>query len=331
MTNVTQDWFGDAQLPDEEELKAQWEAEIAAVEAAAEAEERWSERRREQMQPLLDGLGLDWDDLEELQRNDAEVSREITARSDDAFEGDGRDLPDELPPLVTEGGRLDPDAFRAAAERLPGSGEMVAMSHDWTVRDGGRETHPDGGGGHWWRNGEGEEKPGWNFDFGDRVLEAKVNARGEGLGDSDHSKIHLYFTYEFTPEASGSLHLHLAGGHVGGERSWWANDAWYNSEEVEFSVETTLDVHQGLWKRDQSTQLLGGETTDVGSGRISPFYEHADMAHAARVTDGATVTVKVGLTLYARAEAAGTHCIVDCTDKRAGDGFHVPPLDWYVI
>jgi hypothetical protein len=110
------------------------------------------------------------------------------------------------------------------------------------------------------------------------VLEAQVNAWGEGMGDSDHSKIHLYFTYEFTPEESGVLHLHVGGGHLAGERSWWANDAWYNSEEAEFAVDATLDVHQGLWKKDQSKRVFGGETTDVGSGRIAPFYERVDLA-----------------------------------------------------
>lgn len=354
MANVTSDWFSDGSLPDEEKLKAQWEAELEAVETAVETENRRAERRKAGMKPLLDGLGLGWDDVRALIRDDADTSREIAARNGEALDGDAAafrraigtnanrpepslgaladadDRPDELPPLVTDDLQVDPDAFRAAVEHLSGGGGMVPMSHDWGIRDGGRETNPDGGGGHWWRNGEGEEKPEWNFDFGDRLLQAQANAWGEGLGDSDYSKIHIYFTYEITPEQSGDLHLFLGGGYVSGERSWWANDGWWNSAEAEYAIDVTLDVHQGLWKKDRSTRLFDGETTDVGVGHIARLTERVDVAYVTRVVADAPVTVKVGLTLYARAKAGGSHCVVDYKNRGSAEGLYVPHLDWFV-
>lgn len=351
MPRITDEWHCEDSLPAEEDLKERWQREREVLDDAAGREAELREREREQLQALLSAADLEWSDIEEWSREDAEVAREVVqaARETDGdapartadpvarrqpLESTLRPDPGptevDLPPLVVDGA-IDPEAVAARGE-TPLAGEMVAMSHTADILDSGKLDYPDRYGYRWRRNGEGEENPDWQYDFGDGWLRARATAYGEGWNDSDFSRVHVYYSYHLTPSDAGYLQLVPPYLTVRGDLYRWAREKWWNDERIDYWVDCSLDIHQDGrgWLDGHTVRVFEGTDRYVyPAGVRRHIYDRLRLPLGTRVTGGDRVTVKAGLTLHARAKSGGSRCVLDFYDGPY-EGFEVPYIDWFV-
>lgn len=184
--------------------------------------------------------------------------------------------------------------------------------------------------GAWWTyNGEGEEKPGYQFWSGPKNVDIKSQAYGEGWFDGDYSKIHGYLGFKLHNLPSwGILRIYVPI-WVHGYYSLYSNDEWWNSEYARATLHTWVDVHQNFWRPRQYAKrfnMQGDELHPTRYGRIDTYYPHT---YRTTVGSSDTVTIRAGALTDCYARAGGTHSILNLLSGNA-NYIYIPYIYWYL-
>lgn len=310
MATVMTEWQSTKPNPDEDYLKALWQAEIKSSERALAKAESLSRKRQANIMPLLKGSGLSQADIAKRLKENADLSRKSL-----------KEIERELakPPLdFTALHKQDLELAKANAKRIeehnPSWSGVI-----WNANYAGA----------WWSwNGESEEVPAATFRVDLNRFDPRSQAWGEGWWDGDWSRLHGYMAFQFTPPSWGHLHIYTYP-WLHGYYCLYSNDEWWNSEYARTELDTWVDVYQNFWRGRQYRRrftLAGDELHPERCGRIDSQYSHA---YYTNVGAGDTVTIRVGAQLYSYARASGGRSRLNF-QAGAANYIYVPYVHWYL-
>ena len=296
--------------PDEEHLKALWQAEIKSLERSIAEEPKASKRLKTNTLPLLKASGLSQGDINKLIKEDKDLSKKSLKEAE-------REI--VKPPI-------DFKVLHKQDLKLAQDNAKRIKSHNpsWS----GYIWNPSYGG--WWSswNGETEEVPNVTFNLGANRFDPRAQSWGEGWYDADFSEIHAYLAFQFNPPSWGHLHIHTYP-WLHGYYSLYSNDTWYKSEYARAKVDTWVQVHQDYWETRQYNRrftMSGYELHPERSDRIDSRYgEH----YYLNVGERDRVTIRVGIRLYCRAKANGGRSRLNF-QAGAANYIYVPYVYWYL-
>lgn len=310
MAKLMTEWKSTKPNPDEEHLKARWQAETKSFERSLAEAEGASRRRKANTLPLLKASGLSEGDIAKLLKEDKDLSRKSLMESEQQLAKPTFDIE------ALHG--QDLKLAKANAERMKSS-NPTWWGYIWNASYAG---------GWWCWNGEAEEVPGVTFSVGSNRFDPRAQAWGEGWWDADFSTIHAYLAFTFRPPSWGHLHIH-AYPWLHGYYSLYSNDAWYNSEYARAELDTWVDVHQNF-RRDREYRrrftMAGDELNPTRSDRIDRQYGNSFYTN---VGESDTVTIRVGVRLYCRAKAEGGRSKLNF-QAGAANYVYVPYVYWYL-
>ena len=298
--------------PDEEHLRALWQAESKDLERSLAEEVRVSQRRRENTLPLLKAGGLSEGDVARLLKEDRALSNRALSEAKQKI---------AVPPVAVDFEALekqDLKLVRTNAERMEGHNPSW-WGYDWSANYGG-----------WWKcwNGEAEEVPSVSFNVGANRFDPRAQAYGEGWWDGDFSQINAYLAFQFRPPSWGILRIYTPP-WLHGYYMLYSNDKWYTSGYARVELDTWIHVHQNYWRPRHSHRRFtygGDELHPTRSGRIDRQYGDN---YYTNVGEGDMVTVRVGVRLYCYARASGS-CAILNFQAGAANYIYVPYIYWHL-
>jgi hypothetical protein len=308
---ITSAWQSDIPNPDEEFLKAEFEAETESLERSATAESDYSKRKQARLEPLVRATNLSGRDIDRMNKQAKLASRSSLQRAVSQVIDPSLDLE----ALHTK----DLEVAKSVAKDLTPGGNPYWQGFVWSPSYGG-----------WWHNwnGEGEEVPYTVVNVSSERIDSRTQAYGEGWWDGDYSRAHGYLAFRFNPPSWGHLHIHVYP-WFHGYYSLYSNDEWYNSEYAKAVVDSWIDIHQNFWRSRQYVRrftLAGDELHPTRWGRIDAQYSQS---YYTNVGAGDTVTIRVGAHLYSYARAGGSHSVLNFIDG-SGNYVLVPYVYWYL-
>lgn len=310
-------WQGDGSLPDEEQLKLQWENEVERLRVPDRLQESTRRSKIGQIEQqiwtkVLQDAEIDEDEFQQAQEElgsiheqlREELQKQTPAYNTDAPVKSIKEIIGEEVGVVNPGGWLSPIAYVPSIER-----------------DGGEE-----------------EIPIFNVELGsgdkETKIEGKVYARGTGDGIKEAknhwSLLHVILYYQVTPPKAGILNVYqfpsLFGSftipHTVGYQTQARVTAGYSFQ----AVQSGEDV------RPQYTQILE-ENTPYTFDSIDIIRDQ--VVHSVPVTDGQPVNLYFGIKMRAAATTDGARAELDFyEDWTSPEGMtrdqhiEVPPAYW---
>jgi hypothetical protein len=308
MKTLKSNWESEKPVPDDGQLKEQWEAELKILRASIAQEDESSKRKMANREPLIKVSKFDPDaQAKESKR----ISKESFRRAEAMI---------AKPPMDIEAlHNKDLDLAKSIARLKEGPGNPSWWGYIWSA----------GYGGSWSScNGESEEVPSVTFTTLNNRFDPRTQAWGEGWFDGDYSELHGYLAFTFNPPSWGHLHLYVYP-WFHGYYSLYSDDEWYNSEYARAEVDSWLDLYQNFWRGRSYIRrftLAGDEIHPTRYGRFDTNYSHY---YFTDVGQGDLTTIRVGIRIYSYARASGSHSILNF---QAGTGNYilVPYVYWYL-
>lgn len=305
------EWKREEQNPDDESLKAEFEAEEKDLDDSLAAEEEQSKRKQENVEPLIKASGL----------SKEEINRRKNKAKADAKASLQRAKPQLLkPPFDIEAQHSrEQDLVKHASDQLSSGGNPYWHGYIYPIY---------GNYSRGWR-GETQEVPSVSFDVSRRRSDPRAQAYGE-LWEwySDYSRIDPYLAFRFNPPSWGHLHIYVYP-WLHGYYHLYSDDQWWNSAYASAHIDTWVDFYQHFWRSRQSVRrfTLGGtELHPTRYGRIDARYTQH---YYGNVGEGDAVTIRVGVRLYCEAKDIGSHSILDFRDGTA-NYIYIPYVYWYL-
>ena len=312
MSKLLTQWESTQPNPDEKYLKAIWEDEVNSMEKAFAEEAAEAKRRQTSIMPLVKAAGLNQQEITlRLKELDSLSKKTITLSAQQV----------SVPPAV-DFGQLEKMDLELVKNIEKKSKELKSTTYQGYVTKASY-------GGYWYvYNGEAEEKPSTSFTVSQNRFDPKAQSYGEGWYDVDYSKINVYLAFVFNSPAWGQLEIKTYP-WLHGYYSLYSNDDWYNSGHARAEVDTWVDVCQNYTRPRQSYRrftMAGYELHPTRSGRIDTQYGHS---YYTDIGENDTVTVRVGVQLYCRVSASGSHSILNFNAGSA-NYVYVPYIYWRI-
>jgi hypothetical protein len=307
MVEVKTNWQSSEPLPDEEQLKALWQSEVASREWSLKQEEAAEARREADLPQLLRAVALSEAEFEDRRQEGIERAAGLRQESEAQLAAPPIDI-DALHKHEIEVA----EASVSAPESLPPPG---FYGHVW---------HPfsHGWSGHWCGSASHDVQ----FDLNGKRIEAYANVDGLFWSLSELS-MNAYLAYQMVPPSSGQLYIRVP--------LWW--HGWYYaysdaagyfwSAYARVRLRTWVQAYQGTWRgRQVRTRLWirGAELHPAQNGRMDTSGQHG---YVVNVVGQARVIIRVGIHLDVYARDTPATAMLNLWGHPA-NYFYVPYVFW---